>query len=91
MGARAPKRATRQGRRVADLLQPPLPCSPKGLEAANDDRVIAARRRRADRPPLPFFPVKEAMADTLERYVAVAAAGHANSSSRAPPGLDIER
>jgi len=89
-GARAPKRA-RGKQRVADLLQAAAAVfAEKGYEAATMTEIAA----RADAPIgslYQFFPVKEALADTLvQNYVALLAADLQQLESLAA-GLDIRR
>src|SRR6266481_3220317 len=88
MGARAPKRA-RGKQRVADLLQAAATVfAEKGYEAATMTE-IAARAGAPIGSLYQFFPVKEALADTLVlNYVALLAADLQQLESRAAR-LDI--
>jgi AcrR family transcriptional regulator len=87
-GARAPKRA-RGKRRVADLLQAAAAVfAEKGYEAATMTE-IAARAGAPIGSLYQFFPVKDALADTLvQNYVALLAADLQQLESRAAR-LDI--
>ncbi len=88
-GARAPKRA-RGKQRVADLLQAAAAVfAEKGYEAATMTE-IAARAGAPIGSLYQFFPVKEALADTLvQNYVALLAADLQQLESRVPR-LDVQ-
>ncbi len=90
MGARAPKRA-RGKQRVADLLQAAAAVfAEKGYEAATMTE-IAARAGAPIGSLYQFFPIKEALADTLvQNYVALLAADLQQLESLAAR-LDIRR
>src|SRR5882762_4911599 len=83
MGARAPKRA-RGKQRVADLLQAAAAVfAEKGYEAATMTE-IAARAGAPIGSLYQFFPIKEALADTLvQNYVALLAADLQQLEARA--------